>query len=534
MRVIGRVGSSAVYIYMSLDLCIYGGTAAGVIAAITAARAKRSVLLVEPGRHLGGMSSGGLGFTDFGNKAAVGGLSRACYHRLGKHYGQEEAWLFEPHVAEQVFKEWIAEAGVKVLFEHRLAEVDRSHGRIERILLEHVPADPTNAPGSSQQIREHVPIDARMYIDASYEGDLMAGAKVTYTIGREPVLQYGESLNGIRPGTPKHQFVVDVDPYQNPGDAGSGLLPLIQKGDGGTPGDGDRRVQAYNFRLCFTRRPANRIAIPPPGDYDPATFELLARYIVALVAANKHPTLGMLMKPALVPNDKTDINNNGAVSTDFIGESWLYPEADYDTRRRIWHAHLKYTHGLIHFLSTDPRVPQNVRQEMSTWGFCRDEFDDTGGWPHQLYIREARRMVSSYVITQSVCEHKSSVDDSIGLASYNMDSHNCQRVVQHGVVRNEGDVQAPPAGPYPISYRAIVPKRLECENLLVPVCLSASHIAYGSVRMEPVFMVLGQSAATAACLALENMTSVQDVAIPALQQRLLEAGQVLQWKPKKS
>jgi hypothetical protein len=512
---------------MTLDLCIYGGTAAGVIAAIAAARAKRSVLLVEPGRHLGGMSSGGLGFTDFGNKAAVGGLSREFYRRLGKHYGKDEAWLFEPHVAERVLREWIAEAGVNVLFQHRLAEVDKPRGRIERVLLEHVSADLTNAPGSSQQIREHVPIEARMYIDATYEGDLMAAAKVSYTVGRESVAQYGESLNGIRPNTPKHQFVVDVDPYVKPGDPGSGLLPLIQKGDGGKPGDGDRRVQAYNFRLCFTRRPENRIPIPPPADYDRKTFEVLARYIEALVAANKHPNLGMLMKPDLIGNDKTDINNNGAVSTDFIGESWAYPDADYDTRRRIWHAHLKYTHGLIHFLTTDPRVPQNVRQEMSAWGLCKDEFTDTGGWPHQLYIREARRMVSAYVITQSVCEHKSSVEDSIGLASYNMDSHNCQRVVQHGVVRNEGDVQAPPAGPYPISYRAIVPKLGECENLLVPVCLSASHIAYGSVRMEPVFMVLGQSAAIAACLTLENRTSVQDVSIAALQQRLLDSGQVL-------
>lgn len=518
---------------MSLDLCIYGGTAAGVIAAVTAARAGRSVVLIEPGRHLGGMSSGGLGFTDFGNKAAVGGLSREFYRRLGKQYGKDEAWLFEPHVAERVLREWVADAGVKVLLEHRLAEVDKPRGRIERILLEHVPADPTNAPGPSQQIREHVAVEAGLFIDAGYEGDLMAAAKVSYFVGRESVSRYGESLNGIRAVTPKHQFVVDVDPYRKPQDAGSGLLPLIQNGDGGTPGEGDRRVQAYNFRLCFTRRPENRISIPVPADYDARSFELLARYLRALVDAGKHVALDMLLKPDRIPNEKTDINNNGAISTDFIGESWAYPEADYDTRRRIWHAHLKYTHDLIRFLTTDPRVPQNVREEMSAWGLCKDEFTDTGGWPHQLYVREARRMVSSYVITQSVCEHKSSADDSIGLASYNMDSHNCQRVVRQGVLRNEGDVQAPPAGPYPIAYRAIVPMAGECENLLVPVCLSASHIAYGSLRMEPVFMVLGQSAAIAACLALETRTSVQDVPVAALQQRLLDAGQILKWEPKR-
>jgi len=516
---------------MSLDICIYGGTAAGVIAAIAAARQKRSVLLVEPGRHLGGMSSGGLGFTDFGNKAAVGGLSCEFYRRLGKHYGKDEAWLFEPHVAEKILRDWIGEtAGLEVLFEHRLAEMDKQGGRIERLLLERVPADPSNAPGSSSDVREHVPVEAAMFIDASYEGDLMAMAKVSSTIGREPVARYGESLNGIRANTPKHQFIVDVDPYVKLGDAASGLLPLIQSGDGGQPGDGDSRVQAYNFRLCFTRRAENRIPIQPPPNYDARGFELLARYIQALVDAKKHPTLGMLMKPDLIPGDKTDINNNGAISTDFIGESWAYPHAGYDARRKIWLAHLEYSHALIHFLSTDLRVPENVRKEMSAWGFCKDEFTDTGGWPHQLYIREARRMASDYVVTQSVCEHNTSADDSIGLASYNMDSHNCQRVVQKGVVRNEGDVQAPPAGPYPISYRAITPRRQECENLLVPVCLSATHIAYGSIRMEPVFMVLGQSAALAACLALGRKSSVQDVNTDALRQQLLDAGQVLTWQ----
>lgn len=518
------------------DICIYGGTAAGVIAAIAAAREKRSVLLVEPGRHLGGMSSGGLGFTDFGNKAAVGGLSREFYRRLGKHYGKEEAWLFEPHVAEQVLRDWVGQtAGIEVLFEHRLAEVDKENGRIERILLEHVPADRTNAPGRSTDVREHVPVEASMYIDAGYEGDLMALAKVSFTIGREPVSRYGESLNGIRANTPKHQFLVDVDPYVKVGDSDSGLLPLIQPGHGGRPGDGDSRVQAYNFRLCFTRRAENRIPIPPPPDHDPATYELLGRYIRALVDAKKHPTIGMLLKPDLLPGEKTDINNNGAVSTDFIGQSWAYPGAGYDERRKIWLAHLAYTHGLIHFLSTDSRVPEDVRKEMGAWGFCKDEFTDTGGWPHQLYIREARRMVSDYVVTQSVCEHKTTVDDSIGLASYNMDSHNCQRIVRNGVVRNEGDVQAPPAGPYPVSYRAITPRKQECENLLAPVCLSATHIAYGSIRMEPVFMVLGQSAALAACLALQARSSVQEVNGDVLHQRLLDAGQVLTWRgsPKK-
>ncbi|HEY8746650.1 MAG TPA: FAD-dependent oxidoreductase [Tepidisphaeraceae bacterium] len=518
---------------MQSDLCIYGATAAGVVAAITAARLKRSVILIEPSRHLGGMTTGGLGFTDSGNKAAIGGISRDFYRQIGKHYGKDEQWTFEPHVAEQILQQWIADAGVKVLFEHRLAEVDKEAGRIRRLMLEHIPADPSNAPGRSENLKEHVQVDAAMFIDTTYEGDLMAAAKVSYTIGREAVAKYIESLNGIRPVTPKHQFLVPVDPYLKPGDPSSGLLPLIQSGDGGKPEDGDSRVQAYNFRLCLSRNPQNRTLIGSPEGYDPKTFEILGRHLENLRAANKPINLGMLLKIDHMPNDKTDINNNGAVSTDYLGESWKYPEGTYDARRQIWLKHLTYTHGLLHFLATDPRVPEEVRKDRNQWGFCKDEFTDTGGWPHQMYIREARRMVGDYVITQAVCRHEQQVDGSIGLASYNMDSHNCQRIVQNGFVRNEGDVQVAPSGPYPVSYRAIIPKRQECENLLVPVCLSASHIAYGSVRMEPVFMLIAQSTAIAADIALTQKTPVQDVNIPALQQRLLEAGQVLKWEPKK-
>lgn len=517
---------------MVTDICIYGGTSAGVIAAVAAARQKRSVVLVEPTRHLGGMSSGGLGQTDSGNKAAIGGLSREFYRAVGRHYGKDEAWAFEPHVAEQIFRQWVSEAGVKVLFEHRLAEVDKDGGRIQRIMLERMPADPANAPGSSEDLREHVPVEASMYIDASYEGDLLAQARVSYTVGRESSAQYGESLNGVRALTPKHQFLVPVDPYLKREDPSSGLLPLIQAGDGGAPGGADKRVQAYNLRLCLTRHAANRLPMTPPAGYDSRQFELLGRYLEALRDAKTHMSLATFLNINPVPNGKTDVNNNGAVSTDFLGQSDAYPEAGYDARRKIWHAHLHYTQGLLHFLATDRRVPAEVRGEMNSWGLCRDEFADTDGWPNQLYIREARRMVSPYVITQAVCEHKQTCDDSIGLASYNMDSHNCQRVVQHGVARNEGDVQVAPSGPYPISYRAIVPDAKDCGNLLVPVCLSASHIAYGSVRMEPVFMLLGQAAALAGCLALDHKSSVQDVKVDVLRQRLLEAGQVLEWKGK--
>jgi hypothetical protein len=519
---------------MKTDICIYGGTSAGVIAAVAAAKLGRTVLLVEPGRHLGGMSSGGLGQTDIGNKAAIGGMSHDFYKRIGKVYDRREGWTFEPHVAEKIFGELIAEANakgekIKVLLNHRIAEAEKVGGRIGRIELENVPSDEANAPGHPDKLIGHVIVEADVYIDTSYEGDLMARAKVGYTVGREAVAKYGESLNGIRDKTPNHQFKVNVDPYVKPGDPGSGLIPLIQAGDGGTPGEGDARVQAYNFRLCLTKRVENQLPITPPAGYDPAQYELAGRYFEAILKRVKSEPLSYFWINSPMPNGKTDINNKGAVSTDYIGMSWAYPDADYAARAKIWHAHLQYVQGLLHFWATSERVPEAVRKEMQSYGLCRDEFQDTAGWPHQMYVREARRMVGPYVVTQSVCEHKATAEDAIALAAYNMDSHNCQRVVQNGVVRNEGNVEVPPAAPYPIAYRAITPKKEECENLLVPVCLSATHIAYGSIRMEPVFMVLGESAAHAAHMALEKKAPVQEIDVAALQARLAEAGQILKW-----
>ena len=513
-----------------VDVCVYGGTAGGVVAAVAARQAGKSVLLVEPGRHLGGMTSGGLGWTDFGNKAAIGGMSLDFYRRVGREYGRDEAvWTFEPGVAERVLRAWVAEAKVDVLFEHRLTAVDEEGGRIRTLTLEHAPPQPSGAPAPNpRQGTPAVVVRAKMFIDCTYEGDLLAAAGVQYAVGRESVQKYNEPLNGIRAHTPSHQFKTKVDPYRTPGDPASGLLPLIQEGDGGTPGDGDHRVQAYNFRLCLTRDPANRVEITAPDGYDPARYELLARHVESMVAAGMDVRLSQLLKIDMVTPQKTDINNNGAVSTDFIGQNWDYPDADYATRGRIWNEHLNYIQGLLYFLGHGGRIPKQIRDDMNRWGLCKDEFQDTGGWPHQMYVREARRMMGRYVITQADCEHRTTADDAVGLGAYNMDSHNCQRVVQDGVVRNEGDVQVAPAGPYPIPYRAITPKAEQCENLLVPVCLSASHIAYGSARMEPVFMVMGQSAAMAACQAIDGDTNVQSIDVKKLQQRLLAAGQVLE------
>ena len=497
------------------DIVIYGGTSAGVVAAVQAAAMGKSVAVLEPGKHLGGLTAGGLGFTDIGNKAAIGGLSHAFYQRLGRHYGKPEVWTFEPGVAERTFNAMLEDARVPVHFGERLTTVRKEGARITEI---------TTQKGGIYR--------AKMFIDATYEGDLMAKAGIAYFVGREANSVYGETLDGIRGATPQHQFIVPVDPYLKPGDPASGLLPLVQPAAFGVPGAGDQAVQAYNLRLCLTKNPANRRPIDPPANYDPARYELLGRYFDALAAAHKRVTLKSFLKIDLVTADKTDVNNNGAISTDDIGVNYDYPDADEAGRERIFQEHLDYTKGLLTYLATSPRVPPNVRAAMQPWGLCRDEFSDTGGWPHQLYVREARRMLGGYVMTEKNCRHVEIVSDSIGLAAYNMDSHNCRRLVRDGHVANEGDVQVPPMRPYPISYRAIAPKRTECENLLVPVCLSASHIAYGSIRMEPVFMILGQSAATAAALAMNDHLAVQDVPYAKLRERLLKDGQILEPTPK--
>jgi hypothetical protein len=499
---------------------------------------------VSAARHLGGLTTGGLGATDIGNKAAIGGISRELNGRIARHYAKDASWTletrdhyfrqrssgqaklstlastnatmwtFEPHVAEEILEAMLREAGVPVYREQRLASVNKDGLRITEITMEN-----GNVFG------------ARFFIDATYEGDLMAKAKVSYHVGREANSRYGETLNGIRAQTPHHQFSVAVDPYVKPGDSTSGLLPFIQPGDGGIAGQGDHRLQAYNYRLCFTTNAANRLPLAPPPNYDPNQYELLARYLEALGAAGRRPRLAEFWNPIAMPNGKTDINNNGGFSTDFIGANYAYAEADQKTRERIAKEHENYIRGFLTFLATSPRVPENMRAEMRRWGPCQDEFADNGGWPRELYVREARRMISDYVMTEHDCRGTRVAPDSIGLAAYNMDSHNCQRIVKNGRVENEGDVQVPPMKPYPISYRSIVPKVGECENLFVPVCLSASHIAYGSIRMEPVFMILSQSAATAASLALHEQVAAQKVSYTQLREKLLADQQILQWPP---
>jgi FAD dependent oxidoreductase len=495
------------------DVCVYGGTSAGVMAAVAAKRAGKSVLLIEPGKHLGGLSSGGLGNTDIGNKIAITGLARDFYRRIGKHYGKVEQWTFEPHVAENLYKTYLAEADIKPRFGWQINTVNRKDGRITTVGFTSSPQ-----PG---EVEIHA-VRARQYIDCTYEGDLMALAKVSFTVGREPNTQYNETYNGVQL-LDKHQFPDGIDPYKTPGKPESGLLYGISPKPLQPNGTGDAALQAYNFRLCLTDDPANRIAISRPADYDSTKYELLLRQIEKKTP--KELTWN-LMHFVAMPNRKTDINNCGGFSTDMIGANHDYANATPDRRAEIIRDHESYTKGLLYFIGHDPRMPAHLRREMLQWGYPKDEYIDNDHFSHQLYIREARRMVGEYVMTQANCQGRAVVTDGVGMAAYTMDSHNCQRVVieKNGqqMVKNEGDVQVGGFGPYPVSYRAIVPKKAECQNLLVPVCLSASHIAYGSIRMEPVFMVLGQSAGLAASLAIDKNTAIQDIDLPALQRWLTE------------
>ncbi|MEQ8847458.1 FAD-dependent oxidoreductase [Botrimarina sp.] len=518
------------------DLVVYGGTSAGVVAAVQAARLGRSVVLVCPEAHLGGLSSSGLGFTDTGNKAVIGGLSREFYHRVWKHYQEPDAWrwqtkdsyggrgqgtpavdadrrtqwIFEPHVAERVFEDMLAETDVRVFRDEwldRQGGVEKQGARLVAI---------TTLSGQSYR--------GKQFIDATYEGDLLAAAGADFHVGREPGDRYNEQYNGVQTGVyhHNHYFQAPVDPYTTPGDPSSGLLPRISDQPPGEYRAGDDKVQAYCFRMCLSRHPDNRVPFPKPEGYDPADYELLVRVFDT-------GWREVFWKFDPIPNLKTDTNNHGPFSTDNIGYNYDYPEGSYERRREIVEEHRRYQQGLMYFLANDPRVPEEVRQKMAQWGLAADEFEDNDNWPHQIYVREARRLIGQYVMTEADCLLQRTTPEPVGMGSYTMDSHNVQRyVTPEGHVQNEGDVGVKPPGPYAIAYGSLTPMRDQATNLLVPVCVSSSHIAFGSIRMEPVFMILGHSAATAADIAIERGLAVQDVPYGELRQRLLAEGQVLQ------
>jgi hypothetical protein len=529
------------------DVVIYGGSSAGIAAAIQAKRMGKSVILLEPESRIGGLTTGGLGQTDIGNKAAIGGISREFYEGIKSYYdkpenwkwqekdeyldggqtrteaGEPAMWTFEPSAALQVYDQMLKKEGIVVLYNKRLDRklgVVKEGGRIVSIRV---------LSGENYY--------GKMFIDATYEGDLMATADVSYTIGRESNTTYNETMNGVHTkltdttmtGHParnaiNHNFVDGVDPYVLKGDSSSGLLPFLNPEGPGEEGAGDHHIQAYCFRMCLTDHPDNRIPFVKPENYNELDYELLLRNFEA--GEQGAPWINSKM-----PNRKTDTNNRTGFSTDFIGQNYDYPEASYEEREAIKERHRNYQKGLMWTLANHPRVPQHIRDEVSRWGTSKDEFAREDGWQEQLYVREARRMIGSYVMTQYNCEGLEVVDDAVGMGAYGMDSHNTQRyVTADGFVKNEGNVEAKVASPYPISYRSIIPKKEECTNLFVPICLSATHIAYGSIRMEPVFMVLGQSSATAACLAIDNDVDVQEVDYSRLREKLLADKQRLVWE----
>lgn len=487
------------------DICIYGGTSAAVTAARAAAEKGCKVVIICPDPVLGGMTTGGLGATDIGNKQAIIGMARQFYRDLGKHYGADEQWTFEPSVAQAILDSYVDNPNISIFKGYYLDSLSKKGTRIISITC-------NDEKGETSKT-----IEANSFIDATYEGDLLAMAGVGYHVGREDASVYGEEWNGSHIAE-LHQFVDGIDPYVEKGNPKSGLLWGIQEGTMKEEGVGDDLVQAYNFRLCLSNDKDNQIPFTKPDNYDPSVYELLVR----VFEADPAPVIGNYFIWSLMPNNKTDVNNRGPFSTDMIGMNHDYPEASWERRREIIEAHKNYTLGLMWFYVSDPRVPKELQDFVRKWGWAKDEYTATGGWTHQIYVREARRMISDYVATQADCDGKGVVEDGIGYAAYQMDSHNCERVLVEKdgkvMVKNEGDVEKGGGKPYPISYRSLVPRRDECTNLLVPVCVSSSHIAFGSIRMEPVFLELGQVCGFAASLAGRN--PVQDVDVRLIQEEV--------------
>jgi hypothetical protein len=517
------------------DVIVYGGTSSAVSTAVAVSREGKTVILVSPDTHLGGLSSSGLGFTDTGNKTVIGGIAREFYQLIYQHYHSDSAWtwqkqseygnvgqgnpaidgenrtmwIFEPHAAEEAFEKLISSAKIKV---YRNEWLDRENGIIKK-----------DGAIVSLKTLSGKTFKGKVFIDATYEGDLMAAAGVNYAVGREANSVYDEKWNGIQKEVfhHRHYFKEKIDPYKIPGDRSSGLLPRISADSPGENGTGDNKIQAYCFRLCMTRVPENRIPITKPDGYDSTQYELLGR--VAKAGWSEY-----FDKYDPIPNLKTDVNNHGPVGFDNIGMNWDYPDASYEKRKEIITEHVQYQKGLLYFITTDKRIPSSIREKMNEWGLAKDEFGDNGNWPYNIYVRETRRMKGEYVMTENDVFGKRTGPRPIGMGSYTMDSHNVQRyVTTEGFVQNEGDIGVTPERPYQIDLGCILPKKEECINLIVPVCVSCTHIAFGSIRMEPVFMILGQSAGTLASMAIEKKKSIYDISYDDIKTKLESSGQIL-------
>jgi len=517
------------------DVIIYGGTSAAITAAVQVKKMNKSVIIVSPDIHLGGLTSGGLGWTDSGDKSKIGGLSKDFYHRIWKHYQNKDTWkshtkdefenlrkgfkkydidkamwVFEPHVAEKIFEDYINEYDIMV---HRNEWLNRKNG-VRKV----------NGSITSINTLSGKTYKGKVFIDTTYEGDLMASAKVSYHVGREANSTYNEKWNGVQVGVlhHKHHFGdMKMSPYEIENDPTSGVLKRISTAHPGNLGEEDHRIQAYCYRMCLTNDPNNRVTFTKPNNYDSSEYKLLARIL-------NTGWKDVFRKFDPMPNMKTDTNNHGPFSFDNIGMNYDYPDASYQKRREIISEHETYQKGLLYFLANDPSVPKDIQKEMNNWGLPKDEFLDNDNWSHQLYIREARRMIGQHVMTENEVMGYKLVPQPIGMGSYTMDSHNTQRyITAEGYVQNEGDIGVhPKKGAYQISYGSILPKKEDCTNLLVPVCVSSSHIAFGSIRMEPVFMILGQSAATAAVMSLDKNISLHELDYEVLKEKLIKDKQV--------
>ena len=523
------------------DVVIYGGTSTAIATAVQLVRMNKSVLIVCPEKHIGGLSASGLGFTDLGNKNVIGGISREFYQRVYNHYQNEDAWkwqarkdygnegqgtvaidgelktmwTFEPHVAEGIFEEFIRENNIQVLRDKWLDRekgVKMKNGKIVSI---------TMLSGEK--------FEAEIFVDATYEGDLMAAAGVKYHVGREANSVYNETWNGVQCNQFHHSHnfqQLNISPYVIPGDSTSGVLPRISTEPPGEQGSGDRRVQAYNYRLCTTNAEGNVVPFEKPANYDPDQYELLRR----VFRAGRTSMFG----GGQIPNNKRDVNNVGPFSSDNIGMNYDYPEASYEKRKEILDEHINYHKGLLYFWGNDESVPERLRESFKKWGLAKDEFQDNGHWPYQIYVREARRMIGEFVMTENEILGKSSVDQPIGMGSYTMDSHNVQRyITPEGFVQNEGDLGVDADQPYQIHLGTILPKKAECKNLIVSSAVSSSHIAFGSIRMEPVFMILGQSSGTIAAMAIDKKIGLHDLKYDEIRKRLIADSQILEYSEEK-
>ena len=499
------------------DVIVYGSTPSGFCAAIAAAREGASVILLEPTYHVGSVNTGGLSHSDSNQtvRSTVMGLFDEWHTRIEKDYTSrgvklpykvsvknQAVWTYEPHVAARVTRQMLDEAKVEVLTKRFLQSATKVGTRITSL------------------ITSNGKFTAKVFIDATYEGDLMAAADVNWTIGREDRAEYGESLAGKRYPKPR----MKIDGF----DADGKILSLITATDAGPEEEGDSNVMVYSFRLCLTEDPKNRAPFPKPSNYDPARFEIMRRF------AKSGGRLGWDLYP--LPGGKFDGNNSigGQFSLGLVGACNGWSESDEAGRAAIWETHKQYTLEFYHFLTTDPAVPQGTRRKYAKLGLCKDEFPDYGHFSPALYVREGRRMRGMYVVSQKDILEEPEKEDPIVISSFPIDSHDCQRVaLKDGGVINEGTIfpvrmQGKGHGyPYQIPYRAILPKPDECTNLLVPVALSCTHVGISSIRVEPTWMILGQSAGIAAALSADKDTSVQDLPYPQLRDRLLAQGQVL-------